>query len=196
MPPPEVPESPPPELPPPPPEFPFPEPPSELPPELSEPLPDLPSPFPELSEPRLSDRVSFLGRLSHLQLLDAMQRAYALVLPSRYEGLSNAALEALGAGLPVLSTRCGGIDAYLGAGIGWVCEATPASLAASMGNAARIPAAEWEERSRRSRKLAEDRFGITHCADEHLALFARLAPQRAPAPADTPRDNPPASSSR
>lgn len=144
----------------------------------------------------LSDRVSFLGRLSHLQLLDAMQRAYALVLPSRYEGLSNAALEALGAGLPVLSTRCGGIDAYLGAGIGWVCEATPASLAASMGNAARIPAAEWEERSRRSRKLAEDRFGITHCADEHLALFARLAPQRAPAPADTPRDNPPASSSR
>jgi len=144
----------------------------------------------------LSKRVSFLGRLSHPQLLDAMQRAYALVLPSRYEGLSNAALEALGAGLPVLSTRCGGIDAYLGDGIGWVCETTPASLAATLGNAASIPGTEWEERSRRSRDLAERTFGIRRCAAEHLALFERLARERTPAPADTPRDNPPASSPR
>ena len=144
----------------------------------------------------LSDRVSFLGRLSHAQLLDVMRSAYVLVLPSRYEGLSNAALEALGAGLPVLSTRCGGIDAYLGDGIGWVCEATPISLAASMGNAASISPAEWNERSRRSRNLAETKFGIKHCADEHLEMFGRLTRQRSPAPVDTPRDNPPASSPR
>lgn len=141
----------------------------------------------------LSDRVSFLGRLSHPQLLEAMRRAYALVLPSRYEGLSNAALEALGAGLPVVSTRCGGIDAYLGEGIGWVCEPTAASLATALRNAGGISAAEWQERSRRSRDLAERTFGIERCAAKHLALFARLSSDSAPAPADTPPDNLPPS---
>lgn len=144
----------------------------------------------------LADRVVFLGRVSHGELLDSMRRAYALVLPSRYEGLSNAALEALGAGLPVLSTRCGGIDAYLEDGIGWVCEATPTSLAVALAEAAAIPDSEWVERSRRGRALAEDTFAIGSCAAQHLTLFAHLVRNRAGAPAGTPRDNPPASSFR
>lgn len=123
----------------------------------------------------LSERVAFLGRLPHADLLAAMREAYVLVLPSRYEGLSNAALEALGAGLPVLCTRCGGIDAYLDEATGWVCEATPSSLAVALREAAGLPAAEWEERSRRSRALAEARFAIEACAAEHVALFSRLA---------------------
>lgn len=144
----------------------------------------------------IADRVSFLGRLTHADLLALMDNAYALVLPSRYEGLSNAALEALGAGLPVLSTRCGGIDTYLDAGTGWVCDATPASLAAALMEAAGIPAWQWEQRSRRSRALAERAFAIDACAAAHLNLFARLIPHGARSPVDTPPGSPPASSPR
>ena len=44
------------------------------------------------------------------------------ILPSRYEGMSNAVLEAMEAGLPILLTRCGGIDTYIDESIGWTCE--------------------------------------------------------------------------
>lgn len=145
----------------------------------------------------VADRVSFLGRLDHAQLLELMGRAYALVLPSRYEGLSNAALEALGAGVPVLSTRCGGIDAYLeGTGAGWVCDATPASLAEALAEAAGASPGQWEQCSRHSRALAEQMFAIDACAAAHLMLFAQLAPRGARSPVDTSTGNPPASSPR
>ena len=137
----------------------------------------------------LDARVTFLGSIPHANVLDLMGRAHALVLPSRYEGLSNAALEALASGLPVLSTRCGGIDAYLDAETGWVCEAEPRSLADALSASARIPAEEWADRSRRSRALVERSFAIDRCADAHLNLFARLV---APSPVGTHRDNPPA----
>lgn len=136
----------------------------------------------------LDSRVTFLGSLAHADVLDLMGRAHALVLPSRYEGLSNVALEALASGLPVLSTRCGGIDTYLDCETGWICEAEPRSLAAALSTTARVPPEEWADRSRRSRALAERSFAIDHCAAAHLNLFASLT---APAPADTHRDNPP-----
>jgi glycosyltransferase involved in cell wall biosynthesis len=137
----------------------------------------------------IARRVSFLGRVPHEELLATMRRAYALVLPSRYEGLSNAALEALGTGLPVLCTECGGIDAYLGDGIGWVCKANPASLAAALDSAARISDSEWAQRSRRGRALAEQSFAIDNCAAQHLILFAQLAQGRIPTPGDMPSGN-------
>lgn len=141
----------------------------------------------------LDARVTFLGALPHVGVLELMGRAHALVLPSRYEGLSNAALEALACGLPVLGTRCGGIDAYLDAKTGWTCEAEPRSLASALSASARVSAEEWADRSRRSRALVERSFAIDRCADAHLNLFARLA---APSPAGTHRDNPPASPPR
>ena len=39
--------------------------------------------------------------------------ADAFLLPSLSEGISNSALESLAAGVPVVSTRCGGLDEVL-----------------------------------------------------------------------------------
>lgn len=129
----------------------------------------------------LLDRVSFTGRLSHSETLETMTRAYALVLPSRYEGLSNAALEALASGLPVLSTRCGGIDEYLQGGTGWVCDADPHSLADALSVSADAPAEQWQEMSVASRVLATKSFAIDMCATEHLRLFSDVITQDAAA---------------
>lgn len=128
----------------------------------------------------LDDRVSFSGRLSHSETLDTMARAYALVLPSRYEGLSNAALEALASGLPVLSTRCGGIDEYLESGIGWVCDASPQALADSLSASADATPEQWREMSRSSRELALTAFAIDVCAERYLQLFTRIVEQDSP----------------
>ena len=94
-----------------------------------------------------------------------------LVVTSRYEGLSYVLLEALVAGVPVLSTPVGGADELLGEGAGLVCrpEAMPAALLALLADGPRLAAM----------RLAAKRAGA-QCQSERMidqteALYSRLA---------------------
>lgn len=58
----------------------------------------------------LSKRVTFLGRIPRDKTVSYYQEASLFVLPSLNEGMSNAMLEALASGLPILSTPTGGAD--------------------------------------------------------------------------------------
>lgn len=63
----------------------------------------------------ISDNVAFLGKRKDIpQLLD---NAYAFVLPSRREGMSNALLEAMSRGLPCIATDISGSRDLLSDGI-------------------------------------------------------------------------------
>ncbi len=56
----------------------------------------------------LRTRVSFLGALSHTGVMEVMQQASVLVLPSRFDGWGFVVNEALSIGLPVIVTdQCG-----------------------------------------------------------------------------------------
>lgn len=59
-------------------------------------------------ELNLKNRVEFLGKLEHDQVLSEMNQADVFVLNTEYEGLPHVLLEALGYGLPVVATRIGG----------------------------------------------------------------------------------------
>lgn len=61
-------------------------------------------------EMRLDGHVSFVGRVPHDEVVRYYQEASLFVLPSLNEGMSNAMLEALAAGLPIVSTRTGGAE--------------------------------------------------------------------------------------
>jgi glycosyltransferase involved in cell wall biosynthesis len=80
---------------------------------------------PELSaqadELGLTDIVEFAGAVPADSIRARLASADVFILPSRYEGMSNAALEAMEAGLPVLCTQCGGIDLVIADVAGWVC---------------------------------------------------------------------------
>jgi glycosyltransferase involved in cell wall biosynthesis len=56
----------------------------------------------------LSGRVIFTGNLPHTETLGYLAHAEALVLNTRYEGLSHLLLESLAVGTPVLTTPAGG----------------------------------------------------------------------------------------
>ena len=56
----------------------------------------------------LSDKVEFLGRIPREKTAPLYQEADVFVLPSLNEGMSNAMLEALATGLPILATDTGG----------------------------------------------------------------------------------------
>ncbi len=57
---------------------------------------------------RIADRLTFTGWQSRPQLMEHLNRANLYVYPSRDEGMPNAMLEAMAAGLPVIATRIAG----------------------------------------------------------------------------------------
>lgn len=79
----------------------------------------------------LSDRVFFAGEIPQADLPDYLHLADVFIRPSRSEGLGNAFLEAMAAGLPVIGTLEGGIVDFLKDGqTGLACRTdNPADLA-------------------------------------------------------------------
>ena len=57
---------------------------------------------------RISDRVDFKGYMDHDSIADLYRTSDVFVLPSLNEGMSNALLEAMASGLPVIVTDTGG----------------------------------------------------------------------------------------
>jgi glycosyltransferase involved in cell wall biosynthesis len=62
---------------------------------------------------RLEGRVEFLGHRPDAEMPAVYRRASVFAIPSDQEGLCIAGLEAMAAGLPVVSTRCGGPEAFV-----------------------------------------------------------------------------------
>jgi glycosyltransferase involved in cell wall biosynthesis len=79
--------------------------------------------------------VSITGSLAHAQLLDVVQAADLVVVPSRFEGFGLTALEAMALGRPVLATTTGGLPEVIEHGAsGWlVPPQDPAQLAQAIG---------------------------------------------------------------
>lgn len=64
----------------------------------------------------LGPSASLLGVQRQDQILDQLEWADVLLLPSLSEGISNAVLEAMASGLPVIATRCGGMEEVIDTG--------------------------------------------------------------------------------
>lgn len=58
----------------------------------------------------IETQVKFLGRVEHHLLPEFYQQAHVFVLPSKNEGMSNSALEALASGLPLVVSDTGGMQ--------------------------------------------------------------------------------------
>ena len=62
-----------------------------------------------ITDLQLADRVTLLGRLPPAEILTRLQQASAFLHTSSSEGISNAVLEAMATGLPVVTTDAGGM---------------------------------------------------------------------------------------
>lgn len=81
----------------------------------------------------LSDTFRFEGSREHADLLYYYNAANVLALPSELEGFPMAVIEAMACGCPVVGTECAVAEAIGESNSGIVCESTPESLAAALG---------------------------------------------------------------
>jgi glycosyltransferase involved in cell wall biosynthesis len=83
----------------------------------------------------LADCVAITGAMLHAQLLDVVEAASLVVVPSRFEGFGLTALEAMALGRPVVATTAGGLPEVIEHGVsGWlVPPQDPVALAQAIG---------------------------------------------------------------
>ena len=116
-------------------------------------------------------RVVWLGARPDVERLYAA--ADAVALPARYEPFGNVHLEALAAGLPVLtSARAGGAELITAGDNGWVVdEVTPAAIANGLD---RLRDGDPVRQSEAARRAAEP-FTYAAQVDGLAAIYRRLA---------------------
>lgn len=123
----------------------------------------------------LDDHVSFLGPKEPASIRDLLSGADVFVLCSISEGLSNAVLEAMATGVPVVSTAVGGMDEVICDDVNGllVPPLDPASLAVAL----RRLAADDELRARlgqAARTTVVEFFDLSRQAQEFAVEYRRL----------------------
>ncbi len=134
----------------------------------------------QISHSELAPLVVFTGELTDvLPCLWSMD--VACLTPGSNEGFSNALIEQMAAGLPLIVTDVGGnAEAVIHGVNGYVVPVGDASALA----AALITMSESRERQRAmghaSRQRAEQRFSLDRMCAEHARLYESLCPEGAP----------------
>jgi len=119
------------------------------------------------------DRVCFMGVFDNP--VEAMAGMDAIVLPSLWEGMPNAVLEAMAAGKPVVASRIAGMDELVQAGVtGLLCAPGNAGELA----AALLGLARDRQRARAmgeaGRRLAREKFSIDATVAATVGLYDEL----------------------
>lgn len=124
----------------------------------------------------LGSRVVFLGSKGHDELPAILQSADVFVRASLSEGLGNAFLEAMAAGLPIIGTPVGGIPDFLTDGeTGVFCQSRdPDSIAAAVLRIQNDPALRAKLVSNGER-LVRDRYGWDGIASSIQEMLTNLS---------------------
>jgi len=119
----------------------------------------------------LEGRVRLEGRTENSAA--TLQGLDVFVFSSVNEGLPLVILEAMAAGLPIVTTGVGGIPEVLAKESAWVCPPGNAeALATAMLQAANC--GDLPQKGEIARRLAESSYGIEHMAERYQDLYRRL----------------------
>lgn len=120
--------------------------------------------------------VRLTGRVSVGELAEACLSHHLLIVPSVQEGFGIVVAEALHAGLPVVSTRCGGPEAVLNAsGAGVVVDHTSESIVSGALAVLARPDA-WMTRHASALRYAREELSFDRFATRVAELTSRVAP--------------------
>jgi glycosyltransferase involved in cell wall biosynthesis len=121
----------------------------------------------------LGEKILFTGHLEADARRDALSAADLFALTSDSEGLPNAVLEALSAGVPCLLTHMCNVPEVAAAAAGRVVTNTTAAVAEALSGLL-ADRDELSSMSDRARALATDRFDLAHVVDQLEALYSSI----------------------
>ncbi len=134
-----------------------------------------------VEEVGLAEQIAFLGELD--EIVSLLHAADVFVHPSHHEGLPNAVVEAMAAGLPVVASGVGGIPEAVCAGepqaagcepTGWLVEPhDPASLGRALLESAADPSRRAAMGAAAARR-AEAEFSIEASVSAYEAIYREL----------------------
>jgi glycosyltransferase involved in cell wall biosynthesis len=133
----------------------------------------------KIDDAALSGYANLKGPAEAHTIRELLINSDVFVMPSRYEGMSNSVLEAMEAGLPVLVTRCGGIDYYIGDQNGWTCAPDDqAALTETLRQMLLTPSAELSSMGNANREMVERQFSIENIAHNNIEFFNLVRERR------------------
>ena len=134
------------------------------------------SPYPDEAKALgIADRVHFLGLVKNMPTL--MHSVDAFVFPSRYEAMSLSLLEALAAGLPIITAKTAGGAEIIGTDCGIVLD-DPDDATALAGAITKLAdAPELRRDMGEAARLLADQFGWARMARRYLDLYRGFANQ-------------------
>jgi len=120
----------------------------------------------------LGEVIEFRGRIDTEDMPHAYRQSDVFVSASMQEGMSNAMLEAMASGLPIVTTRCEGVEELV-TDNGIVVEQSDAeAIAAAIRQLAAAP--QTQRRMALAGRGHAERFAWSRTAEEYLSLYKRL----------------------
>jgi glycosyltransferase involved in cell wall biosynthesis len=120
----------------------------------------------------LDPYVTFAGPLYGQNKRDAFSAVELFVLPTHSEGSPVAVLEALGAGVPVLTTKGAPWCDLVRHGCGWWADISPDSIYDALDEAIGWPAGELAAAGQRGRDLVKSNYNWVEIASRTIRLYA------------------------
>jgi glycosyltransferase involved in cell wall biosynthesis len=126
------------------------------------------------AELHLEEAIHFLGHSE--QVLPYLRSSDVFVLPSLFEGLSNALLEAMACGLAVVTTNIGGTCEVIRPDIdGLLIEPGDVAALADQLNRVVGDAAFRQQLALQARKRVEEQYTLDRTVERYAALYLRLS---------------------
>lgn len=118
--------------------------------------------------------VTFTGWINPARVAEILNTATLLLMPSRWEGLPLAAIEAALMARPIIGTRVGGLPELIEDGVsGLLSDPTPDALAAAVRTLLDDPAGAIRM-GQIARERARQRFLLPHCVDSYHRMYEKL----------------------
>lgn len=122
----------------------------------------------------IHDRIKLLGLLSRSEVLNALHRSNAFVLPSYYETFGVTYIEAMSAGLPVIATKCGGPEDFVNDSNGYLVDVGSVEQTANAMKGLYNNRGKWQKRSNAIHNFIVERFSESAIARDLLGIYNEI----------------------
>jgi glycosyltransferase involved in cell wall biosynthesis len=129
----------------------------------------------------IQPEVTLVGNIPGSQVLERMRQSDVFVLPSVFEGISNAALEAMASGLPVVTTNAGGMAEAVRDGVdGYVVPVRDIDALADRLGSLLADAGLRQRMGQSARGRVEQEFRLDRQARVFERMYTAMVEQGAP----------------